>query len=382
LILCIKRQLLDTICEQWTEETYKLIRKHDKKLDLGDFSFPSLNNDKVWAKYQLKTKSLKQIQDSSAVIKKLSESGQTVVVNLDRTKVYDLYFGNPLLFNDAEKMSKVKNFDIRKPNSSEITSARAFSISEVLVNLPKTSNHTVAISSTDLASQIQSIDGAGEDCEVRGVRVGAVLGDNDKKETKMTFSDYKKLVLEDLTTLDEERRDESEPEQETERRLTALVEANIQFQLLGSNISQPVKLQTSKPSSSFVLYNLARMKQILRTFEQLVTVGHFPRLPAREHIDFTLLTEAEEWELMFTFLLSFPDVVTDCSRALSLHKLVTFLCGFANTFSRYYNRVKILKDPLPHLIPAVHAKIFLVEEISSVLVDALDLLNIKYVAKM
>ena len=215
-----------------------------------------------------------------------------------------------------------------------------------------------------------------------GVRVGAVLGENEKKECQLSYAEFRRRVLRDLTVLDEERRDESESEEETESRLAALVDASIQFSFLSTNISHPVKLQTSNPSSNFVLYNLARMKQILRTFSQLVTAGHYPQLPETEKIDFNLLTEPEEWELMFNFLLSYQDVVTDCSRSLSVHKLVTFLCSLAATFSRYYNRVKILKDPLPHLIPAVHAKICFVKEISSVVIKALALLNIGFVAKM
>ena len=215
-----------------------------------------------------------------------------------------------------------------------------------------------------------------------GIRVGAVLGGNERKESQLSYADYRRLVLEDLKTLDEERRDESESQTETESRLAALVEASIQFSFLATNISNPVKLQTSNPSSNFVLYNLARMKQILRTFDQLVASGHYPQLPEMKKIDFNLLTEPEEWELMFNFLLSYQDVVADCSSSLSVHKLVTFLCSLATTFSRYYNRVKILKDPLPHLIPAVHAKICFVKEVSSVVMKALGILNIGFVAKM
>ena len=133
-----------------------------------------------------------------------------------------------------------------------------------------------------------------EDSEVRGVRVGAVLGDNDKKEMKMTLAGFRKMVQENIEALDEERRDDSEPVEETERRLAALVEANIQFSFLATNISQPVKLQLTNPSSSFVLYNLARMKQMVRSFHQLVTSGRYPPLPSAQHIDFSLLVEPEE----------------------------------------------------------------------------------------
>ena len=102
--------------------------------------------------------------------------------------------------------------------------------------------------------------------------MGAVLGENERKESQLSYADYRRLVLQDLNTLDQERRDVSESQMETENRLATLVEASIQFSFLATNISNPVKLQTSNPSSNFVLYNLARMKQILRTFSQLVLV--------------------------------------------------------------------------------------------------------------
>ena len=47
-ILSVKRQLLDIICEEWTEDSLKLIRKHDKNLESGDLHFPRLDNNKAW----------------------------------------------------------------------------------------------------------------------------------------------------------------------------------------------------------------------------------------------------------------------------------------------------------------------------------------------
>ena len=156
-ILSVKTQVLDIICEQWTEETLKLIRKHDKKLENGDFSFPQLDNDKVWAKFKLKSRCLEKIPNSPPVISELRQSGSIVIVFLKRQNVFNQYFSNPTscLPKGYEKISKVQNFDVKKPNSSEITSSRARCISEVLINLPRTSNKTIVISSTDLSGQIQ-----------------------------------------------------------------------------------------------------------------------------------------------------------------------------------------------------------------------------------
>ena len=156
-IRSVKTQLLDIICDQWTDLAFKLIRKHDKKLENGDFSFPRLDNDKVWATFKLKSEYLEEIQNSSPIIKQLTQSGSIVIVYLDRKTVFNQYLGNPMssVFNDYEKISKLQNFDMKKPNSSEITSSRANCISEVLINLPRTSNITIVVSSTDLSTQIK-----------------------------------------------------------------------------------------------------------------------------------------------------------------------------------------------------------------------------------
>ena len=215
-----------------------------------------------------------------------------------------------------------------------------------------------------------------------GIRVGPVVGANDKKETELSWDNYKEAVLEEMRTLDEERRDEAEEDVVTETRLGVLTSASIQFTFLGSNISNPVRIQFNNQNSSFVLYNLARMKQILRTFDQCVARNEYPPLPSSQNINFELLSEPEEWEMMFNFVLNYQNVIQECCRTLSLHKLVISLCSFVSTFSRYYNRVKILKDPLPHLVPTVHAKIYFIKTISEVTIKALDILNISYISKM
>merc|ERR1712073_58760 len=167
-------------------------------------------------------------------------------------------------------------------------------------------------------------------------------------------------------TLEEE---EDEDVAEVEDRLRVLAASSLQFSLLGTNITQPVKLQVHNQSSSFVLFNLARMKQLVRTFEAAVARGEYPEI---SEVNTDLLAEDEEWELFFDFLLSYPEVIEECCRTLSLHKLVIFMCSFASTFSKYFSRVKILKDPSPHLIPSVHAKIHFVRILSSLTINCLD----------
>ena len=166
--------------------------------------------------------------------------------------------------------------------------------------------------------------------------------------------------------LDEERREESEEEKVTSTRLASLTQAFIQFAFLGSSISNTCRIDFTSQRSSFVLYNNARMRRLLAAFDLQVGKGVYPSLPARDGINFGLLVEPEEWELMFNHLLVFQDLLQECSLGLSLHKIVHFLFGLATAYSRYYNRVRTLKDPLPNLFPLIHARVFLISEVNKV----------------
>jgi len=192
-------------------------------------------------------------------------------------------------------------------------------------------------------------------------------------------------VQKEVKELDEERCDEFEDLEDKESRLESLVNAIIQFSFLWSNITNPVKIiltSPSNPNASFVLYNSARIKRLLNTFDESVTKGDYPPLPPIENTSLDVLTETGEWELLFNFLLPYQDLLEECVSTLSVHKLVQFLISLASTYSRYYNKVKVLKEPLPHLVPVIHARVRLIREVNKVFDDGLRILNIKSLSKM
>jgi len=329
--------------------------------------------------------------------------GNTVVVKLNRRLVIQKH----LLKGQALKRSEssvveIINFDLGEPNTSELTSKRSEALCESLKNLPHDINTIVGVSSKNLTEQIQKLEAdLDSKSPIIGVRVGSVLGENGQKDVSTSFEELKEMILEEIRELDDERRDEYEDDEITEKRLSILVNSSLRFTFLGANISNPVqiiskaqKLQKTNlehssltnhnQSSSFVLYNLARMKKIIRTFDECVIRGEYPGLPSAQDLNLisSLISEPEEWELMFNFILNFQNVLSQCSKSLCLSKLVIFLCGLSSTFSRYYSRVKILKDPLPHLIPSVHARIFFVSSLCDVAIEALRILNINYIPSM
>jgi len=384
IVASFKKQLLNAISADLSDKAMQLIRKHDKNLEKGDFSFPNLSNDKVWAKHNICKLDTKDIVENIPSIEKIEINCDSCVIFLRRKNVFEEFYKNSRenLFSQKSKTISIVNFDSIKPNSSSLTSARVSCFYEVLRNLNLTQNWIIGISSTDVNSQL---DNHHSEFKKVGIRVGAVLGKENRKEELLDFSTYKSKIYEEVQELDEERCDEYENLKDKESRLKTLENASIQFNFLWCNISNPVKIildSLSNSNASFVLYNSARIKKLLHTFDEYVTKGDYPPLPTTENISVDVLTELGEWELLFNFLIPYHDLIEECISTLRIHKLVQFLVNLASTYSRYYNKVKLLKEPLPHLVPILHARIWLIKEVNKVFDEALSILNIKSLKNM
>jgi len=383
-VTCFKRQFLDLVTNGWSDKAMQLIRKHDKNLEKGDFSFPNLSNDRVWGKHNIHQLDLKDIVENISIIEKIEVNADSSVIFLKRKNIFEVFFNQSKdkPSNPKDETPLIVNFDLVKPNSSILTNARTNAFHEVLSNLDLSPSMVIGLSSMDVNSQL---DNHQSDLVKIGIRVGAVLGNKDKKEEEVDFLAYKSKVQKEVKELDEERCDEFEDLEDKESRLESLVNAIIQFSFLWSNITNPVKIiltSPSNPNASFVLYNSARIKRLLNTFDEYVTKGDYPPLPSIENTSLDVLTETGEWELLFNFLLPYQDLLEECVSTLSVHKLVQFLISLASTYSRYYNKVKVLKEPLPHLVPVIHARVRLIREVNKVFDDGLRILNIKSLSKM
>jgi arginyl-tRNA synthetase len=179
--------------------------------------------------------------------------------------------------------------------------------------------------------------------------------------------------------------------------VSATTEAVVKFELLSTDPQSKIKLtvpagegsQSSdvRFAGSFVLYNFARLANLVRNFEKACNLGTYPSLPDIGLVDFSLLTDEEEWSILFRYLLQFPLVVREVtssvcqSRALccqiKLKKICQFLTQLSHCVSTYYSRVKILMAPEPHLIPLIHARLLLVTAIKRTMYSALQLLAIE-----
>ncbi|XP_023326869.1 DALR anticodon-binding domain-containing protein 3-like isoform X1 [Eurytemora carolleeae] len=104
-----------------------------------------------------------------------------------------------------------------------------------------------------------------------------------------------------------------------------------------------------------------------------------PLLPV---FNYTLLKEEEEWEICFVYLLPYPDLLEEVVQQHTVHRIPLHLIGLSKCLSRYYSRVKVLKDPLPQLIPIIHSRIQFLQEIQKVFQSSLYILGLQHLDKM
>jgi hypothetical protein len=172
--------------------------------------------------------------------------------------------------------------------------------------------------------------------------------------------------------------------------------AVVKFELLSTDPQSKIKLTVPTQSTSgtdvrfdgsFVLYNYARLANLLNNFDKACKLGTYPPLPDISFIDFSLLSDEEEWHILFHYVLQYPPMVADVSSSIcdsetvrietKLKKICQFLTQMSHSVSSYYSRVKILMAPEAHLVPLIHARLMLVKAVKQTMYNALQLLAIE-----
>ncbi|KAH8341721.1 hypothetical protein KR074_008312 [Drosophila pseudoananassae] len=137
----------------------------------------------------------------------------------------------------------------------------------------------------------------------------------------------------------------------------------------------------SSKGASYILYNSARVETLLRSFENQVKAGIYDPLPPLEKIDLSVLEDEMDWQLIFSCLLTFPEVLETTIDQLEhgqvgVHLLIRYLEKLATVFSRYYRQKKVLLQKRDQLVPILYARITLVKAVRVVMNQALSLLGI------
>ncbi|EDW65380.1 DALR anticodon-binding domain-containing protein 3 [Drosophila virilis] len=143
----------------------------------------------------------------------------------------------------------------------------------------------------------------------------------------------------------------------------------------------------SSKGANYILYNSARLETLLRTFAAQVDAGVYEPLPPLEKIDLSVLEDELDWQLIYGYLLTFPELVESTLVQLdqglcAVHLLVRYIVDLASLFSRYYRNKQILVQQRSNLMPVLYARIYLVKAVREVLNAALALLGIQPVDYM
>ncbi|KAJ0183104.1 hypothetical protein K1T71_001080 [Dendrolimus kikuchii] len=173
-----------------------------------------------------------------------------------------------------------------------------------------------------------------------------------------------------------------------------LGESAVKFELLQIKPNSAIKINFdcsstgSSKGASFILYNCARLETIIRTYNEKVNVGTYPPLPDFKDTDFTLLSQEDEWCLIFNFILGLPSLLENCveindkSIEIRPHLICTYLCSMVRVFSQYYRRTRILMEPRKHLLPVIFARMHMLKILNDTLKSCLNILSIKSVNQM
>ncbi|XP_063604780.1 uncharacterized protein LOC134780159 isoform X3 [Penaeus indicus] len=151
------------------------------------------------------------------------------------------------------------------------------------------------------------------------------------------------------------------------------------LQMLSVSHCSPLKVEVdgvtqNSRESAFILYNYARLCTIFQSFEESVSEGEIPPLPDIEEVDFALLRNDEEWQLVWGYIFHFPDIIEE--NAVEILKgsgkfrtvaVTKFLSSFSHRVSEYYSRYHVLCEPLPHLLPTIYARLHLLQAIKTVM---------------
>lgn len=181
--------------------------------------------------------------------------------------------------------------------------------------------------------------------------------------------------------------------------LNILSETVLKFELLLPSVNVPVKINLVEDGNisvvnktgTFIQYNYARLCMLFQQYENKVNTDQYPALPAVENVNFSHLTLDEEWNLLFNYILTFPQVMSSVLEELEsntlklemrVHKVCHFLINLIKDFSVYYSRVHILTEPKPHLIHIMHARLWLLKGVQQVIYNSFQLSNILPLQKM
>ena len=218
------------------------------------------------------------------------------------------------------------------------------------------------------------------------------------KETKLTWKEHIGSKVLELKELNEQKYFETQERDVTveDQSLENVARATATFELLSLKPSRSVfigrnsatdRSTTNTKGASFVLYNTARIAAIIEKYNDKKSAGEYPSLPSIDDVNFALLDQEEEWELIYNFVIGYPEMIKSCLKCeprfqTNPQVICIFLSRLCQKFSIYYRRTRILTEAYDHLIPTMVARLYMLHALQIIFENALALLDIVPTTRM
>uniref|UniRef100_A0A182IXN3 DALR anticodon binding domain-containing protein n=1 Tax=Anopheles atroparvus TaxID=41427 RepID=A0A182IXN3_ANOAO len=144
---------------------------------------------------------------------------------------------------------------------------------------------------------------------------------------------------------------------------------------------------TASKGAAFILYNFARLVSIFKKYRLMMEQEGYPRLPPVDAVDFSVLTESDEWQLLYVYVIGFPAALRRTLgdgqvERIAPHHLLEYTFGLVSCLSKYYRSTRILTDNRPKLLPLMFARLHLLDAIFNILQTILNLLDLEPIEEM
>nr|XP_034178930.1 DALR anticodon-binding domain-containing protein 3 isoform X1 [Osmia lignaria] len=301
-------------------------------------------------------------------------------------------------FGRTLSLNKVFSFKSHQDGESEITTARLNLIQSVTEKIVRLHGGRISDEGSDYRFMFTTksqgkVEENYEKC-VCGVVKNA---EKNCKEVMLTWEKYINNKIKELRMLNEHKYFEDEHDIKTDDCfIENVAKATATFELLsvkpsrsvfiGSN-SVPNKSTTNTKGAAFILYNTARISAIIKKYNDKRLKGEYPNLPHVYDVDFSLLNQQDEWELVYNFIIGHQEVIKECLKCESVFQtnpqvICIFLSRLCKKFSIYYRTTKILTEGYDHLIPTMIARLYMLHALQIILQNSLALLDIMPVPRM
>ncbi|CAH1114482.1 unnamed protein product [Psylliodes chrysocephalus] len=403
------------------QKDHNVIRKHTKRInELGDVSFPlnisnwyqyigvELKKDVITSIFQYKYPQL----DSQSVVNQLIEKSlqwtigikaitfknSDVHLYLNRSStLYQYVITNVLHLNNKYGSCSIINNKVHletKPNIENINLNEIDLSTFRLILLKDVATNLINFTTSDSAKYVHSIQFVTNHREdgCKNILCGPIINEKGVKSSFTAQELYQKRSSDMRMMAQHKYGVQIKPNSAWDDYFEKLGKGSVTIEMLTNKPQKSIKislndLQSANKGASFIFYNCARLAALFKEFDKRISTKEYPELPNVENIDFSLLSQSEEWELFYVYILQFPMVVKSCIKDIEKgifnpQYLISFLSNLSSIFSVYYRRVRILTNPKEHMFSIIHARIYLLKALQCVFHNSLNFLNIEPIKEM